>query len=130
MDALVIVGHTFSFLFRAMVAQPYIVPSASMAPTLEVGDYVWAAKFAYGWNNLSLPFGEALPAFSYAKTSPERGDVVVYRLPESPSINQLGRIIGLPGDRVSMKDGVVFINGRAVAKEAAGRYSGTSSEFE
>ena len=130
MDALVILGSTFSFLFRAMVAQPYIIPSASMAPTLETGDYIWAAKFPYGYSNLSLPCGEMLPAFTYAKTGPARGDVVVYRPPRDPSTDYVARIMGLPGDTISVRSGVAYINGTAVSKTAAGTYSGALAEFD
>lgn len=129
MDAIVILGSTFSFLFRAMVAQPYLIPSNAMAPTLESGDYIWAAKFSYGYSNYSLPYGEMLPAFTYARIGPQRGDVIVFRPAGNPSADYVMRVVGLPGDTISMKDGTAYINGTATPREAAGTYSGNLTEY-
>lgn len=129
MDALFILGSTFNFLVRVLVAQPYDIPSAAMAPTLETGDYVWAVKFAYGYSNLSLPLGENLPAFTYAKTEPRRGDVVVFRPAGFPSVNYVMRVVGLAGDTVAMRGGIVYINGAAVPLTAAGAYSGALEDY-
>lgn len=130
MDLGIILTSTFAFLFRALVAQPFDIPSAAMAPTLEPRDYVWATKFSYGYSNLSLPSGEMLPAFTFAKTAPQRGDVVIFGLPSNPSVDYIKRVIGLPGDTIAVKSGVVIINGTAVAKEAVGAYSGALAEFK
>ncbi|MGV3549114.1 signal peptidase I [Rhizobium sp.] len=113
---------TAALLFRSFVAQPFTIPASSMAPTVELGDYVVVAKFSYGYSNFSLPLGENLPAFSYAKVGPARGDVVVFRLPADPSIDYIKRVIGLPGDTVQVKNGIVHLNGRPLAREPAGLY--------
>lgn len=120
MDAFLV--GTFVFFFRALVAQPFTVPASSMAPTIELGDYVWASKFSYGYSNFSLPFGEALPEFSYAKSGPHRGDVMIFRLPSNPSIDYVKRVIGLPGDKVQVKGGITYLNGEPLQREPLGSY--------
>ena len=129
MDPGVIVTSTFAFFFRVFVAQPFSVPSSAMAPTLEPGDYLWASKFAYGYSNFSLPFGHILPTFTYAKSAPRRGDVVVFRLPSDPSVEYIMRIVGLPGDKVQLKGGITYLNGTALAQTEAGSYPG-GADFE
>jgi signal peptidase I len=124
-----ILASTFTFFFRALVAQPFTIPSGAMMPTLEVGDYVVAAKFPYGYSNFSLPFGDVLPEFTYAKTPAKRGDVVMFRLPSDTSIDYVMRIIGLPGDTVQVKNGVTYLNGVALKREAIGKYNGANPEF-
>lgn len=122
MDA--ILASTFALLFRTLVAQPFTVPSASMAPTVEVGDYIWSSKFSYGYSNYSLPMGDVLPVFTFAKTGPQRGDVVIFRLPSNPSVYYIQRVIGLPGDTLQVMDGITYLNGTALKREAAGSYDG------
>jgi signal peptidase I len=124
-----ILASTFTFFFRALVAQPFTIPSGAMMPTLEVGDYVVAAKFPYGYSNFSLPFGDVLHEFTYAKTPAKRGDVVMFRLPSDTSIDYVMRIIGLPGDTVQVKNGVTYLNGVALKREAIGKYNGANPEF-
>jgi len=122
MDGITILGGAFALLFRALVAQPFTIPASSMAPTLEVGDYVWATKFSYGYSNFSLPYGQAWPAFTYARTGPRRGDVIVFRPAEQPSTDYVKRVIGLPGDTVQVKEGIVWLNGAALARKPAGTH--------
>jgi signal peptidase I len=104
------------------IGQPFIVPSGSMEPTLMVGDEIAAAKYAYGYSRYSAPFG-LMPDFRgrILAQPPERGDVVVFALPRDPSQVYVKRVIGLPGDRVQMKDGVLFLNGEAVPRRQAGQ---------
>jgi signal peptidase I len=113
---------TFSFFFRLFVAQPFTIPATSMAPTLELDDYVWASKFSYGYSNFSMPYGELLPVLTFAKRAPKRGDVVVFRLPSDPSVDYLKRVIGLPGDTVQVKAGVTYLNGKPLKRSPAGSY--------
>lgn len=127
MDA--ILASTFALLFRALLAQPFTIPSASMAPTIEVGDYIWSSKFSYGYSNLSLPMGEMLPAFTFARTGPQRGDVVIFRLPSNPSIDYIKRVIGLPGDTVQIRNGITYLNGTALKREPTGSYDGPAGPF-
>jgi signal peptidase I len=106
---------------RTVMFEPFSIPSGSMIPTLLVGDYLFVSKFSYGYSRYSLPFG--LPLFSgrILATPPERGDVVVFKLPADNSTDYIKRIIGLPGDRVQLRSGLLYINGDAVKREPAGQ---------
>src|SRR5260221_1186863 len=104
-------------IVRPVVAEPYRVPTPSMVPTLLVGDQLIGTKFAYGYGKYSLPIGE-LPDFDgrlFGQT-PERGDVVVFRLPRDPSTTFVKRLIGLPGDRIQMRGGRLYINDALVPR--------------
>ncbi|HSI00010.1 MAG TPA: signal peptidase I [Reyranella sp.] len=106
---------------RTVVAEPYRVPSGSMVPTLLAGDQLLGSKFAYGWGKYALPIGE-LPDFSgrLFDRIPERGDVVVFRLPREPSVTYVKRLIGLPGDRIQLRRGRLYINDALVPRRAVG----------
>jgi signal peptidase I len=110
-------------LVRGLIIQPFSIPSGAMIPTLEVGDYVVATKYPYGFKNFSLPYGSSLPEFSIATAPPGRGDVVIFKLPSDRSTDYIKRIIGLPGETVQVVDGVVQINGTPLRREEAGAYS-------
>ena len=109
----------FVLIVRTVFAEPYSVPTPSMVPTLLVGDQLVGTKFAYGYSKYSLPIGE-MPDFAgrlFGKT-PERGDVVVFRLPRDPSTTYVKRLIGLPGDRIQMRSGRLYINDALVPRRA------------
>jgi signal peptidase I len=110
---------------RTVVAEPYHVPSSSMVPTLLVGDQLIASKFAYGYGKYSSPIG-LLPDFSgrLFGHAPERGDVVLFRLPRDPATTYVKRLIGLPGDRIQMREGRLYINDAIVARRATGTFDG------
>jgi signal peptidase I len=116
-------------LVRGLVVQPFSIPSGAMMPTLEVGDYMVATKFSYGFKYFSLPYGRFLPEFSIAQASPKRGDVVIFRLPSDPSIDYVMRVVGLPGQTVQVTNGITYINGTALRREPAGKYDSADSEF-
>ena len=101
---------------RTFVVQPFNTPSGSMEPTLLIGDHFFVAKFAYGYSRFSLPLS---PAFSgrILGTAPQLGDLVVFRLPRDESIDYIKRVAGMPGDRVQMIDGQLWLNGMAVKHE-------------
>ncbi len=100
---------------KTAIAEPFYVPSGSMEPTLLIGDELLATKFTYGYGTASLPGFIDLPNSQriFARM-PHRGDVVVFRWPGDRSQTWVKRVIGLPGDRVAMRDGQVWINGKAV----------------
>lgn len=100
-------------LSRVALATPYIVPSGSMQPTLLIGDYLVAQPLAYGISTANLPFGDRLPwGRRLFQRLPLRGDVVVFRSPARPGITFVKRVIGLPGDRIGLSGGRVWLNGR------------------
>jgi signal peptidase I len=116
---------------RTVVAEPYTVPSPSMVPTLLVGDELIGAKFAYGYSKYSSPIG-LMPDFSgrLFDRAPERGDVVVFRLPREPSVTYVKRLIGLPGDRIQMRAGRLYINDALVPRREVGRYGNSTLYIE
>lgn len=112
------------FVLVTFVFAAFHIPSESMQPGLQVGDRVLVSKFAYGYSRHSLPLGigYALPDSWSGRilgSTPDRGDVVVVRDPDQ-SINLIKRVIGLPGDRVELRGGRLFINGERVAREPEG----------
>lgn len=114
----VAVAVALAVIFRSFLFEPFHIPSGSMKDSLLVGDFIFVSKYSYGYSRYSMPLG--LPLFEGrigGNREPERGDVIVFRLPRSPSIDYIKRLIGLPGDTVQMKGGVLFLNGKAVPKE-------------
>ena len=102
------------FLAKGALAEPFYVPSASMEPTLLIGDALLASKFPYGYSTASLPIHVSLPETGRVlAATPKRGDVVVFRWPGDRSQVWVKRVIGLPGDRIQVRGGVVWINGVA-----------------
>jgi len=99
-----------ALVVRTVAYEPFNIPSGSMVPTLLVGDYLFVSKFSYGYSRYSVPFG--LPLFSgrIFFHPPERGDVAVFKLPTDNSTDYIKRVIGLPGDHIQMKNGVLYIN--------------------
>ena len=104
-------------LLRSFVAEPFRIPSGSMIPTLEIGDFILVKKYSYG---VKLPIVHK-KIFDTGK--PQRGDVVVFRYPPDPKINFIKRLIGLPGDQIKWtRDKKLFINGEAVKYQSNGKY--------
>ncbi len=98
---------------KTALAEPFYVPSGSMEPTLQIGDELVATKFSYGYGTASLPSFFDLPNSGRIFASvPKRGDVVVFRWPGDRTQTWVKRVIGLPGDRIALRDGVVWINGQ------------------
>ncbi|HXN66709.1 MAG TPA: signal peptidase I [Bradyrhizobium sp.] len=102
------------FLAKGALAEPFYVPSGSMEPTLQIGDALLATKYAYGYSTASLPIQINLPESGrlFGET-PKRGNVVVFRWPGDRSQAWVKRVVGLPGDRIQMRQGQLFINDRA-----------------
>lgn len=106
-------------VFRTLFFQPFWIPSGSMKDTLLVGDFLFVNKMAYGYSAYSCPFGICPIEDRIFGSMPERGDVVVFRHPVSGQ-DYIKRLIGLPGDKVQVKNGVLFLNGKPQKQEAAG----------
>ena len=109
-----------ALVIRTFLFQPFNIPSGSMKATLLVGDYLFVSKYSYGYSKYSLPLSP--PLFAGRLPSdwlPQRGDVVVFRLPKDPSTDYIKRVIGLPGDKIQVIDGQVHINGTPIKREPA-----------
>jgi signal peptidase I len=106
-----------ALVIRTFLFQPFNIPSGSMEETLLVGDYLFVSKYSYGYSHYSLPFSPPLFSGRLWSANPQRGDVVVFRLPKDDSIDYIKRVIGLPGDRIQMINGLLHINGEPVKRE-------------
>lgn len=115
------IGLLLATVLRIVAYQPFTIPSSSMSPGLLTGDYIVVSKFAYGWSAASLPFGSPQGTERLMSSSPARGDVVVFRLPRDTKQVWIKRVIGLPGDRVQMKNGQLVINGLTVPHTSLGQ---------
>jgi len=109
----------FVLIIRSFVIEPFRIPSESMMPGLVDGDFIVVNKFAYG---LRLP---VINSKVLSTGRPQRGDVIVFRLPRDPSINYIKRLVGLPGDHVTVRNNQVFVNGSPLAQIPDGTYSGS-----
>jgi signal peptidase I len=121
------------FLGKAALAEPFYVPSPSMEPTLLIGDAMLATKYPYGYGAASLPIHVALPETGRLfGAMPKRGDVVVFRWPGDRSQAWVKRVVGLPGERVQMRHGVLYIDGKAAAlkPDGIGRTEGEDGSSE
>jgi signal peptidase I len=111
----------FALTITTAIARPYYVPTGSMEPTIAIGDAVLAAKFPYGYSRYSLPFDIGLSSPTrLLQRMPARGDVIVFRLPRDPNQAYVKRLIGLPGDRVQMHQGRLWVNGKELPLVPAG----------
>jgi signal peptidase I len=134
-------------VFRSFFFSPFNIPSESMLPRLWNGDYLLASKWSYGISRKSLPFGvPLLPEARLFASTPERGDIVIFKQPPLGEVDYIKRVIGLPGDTVAMQGGQLWLNGEPVAKDRiadfeipispntgcwvpAGQYASASSQF-
>jgi signal peptidase I len=114
---IIIQALILALLVRTFLFQPFNIPSGSMKDTLLVGDYLFVSKYSYGYSRFSLPLGIHLFDGRIFATAPKRGDIVVFKLPRDNSTDYIKRVIGLPGDKIQMIDGVLNINGEAVKRE-------------
>lgn len=108
-------------LIRTLLFQPFWIPSGSMKDTLLIGDFLFVNKFAYGYSRHSCPWSMCPFEGRIWPAEPERGDVIVFNHPVSNTA-YIKRLVGLPGDRVQMRDGVLFINDEEVPQMPAGNF--------
>ncbi len=118
-----------ALFLRTLTYEPFNIPSGSMIPTLLVGDYLFVSKFSYGYGEYSFPFDLIHFDGRLLGTPPQRGDVVVFRPPGEPEVDFIKRVIGLPGDRIQMKSGILYINGEAVKRERIEDYIDKDDRF-
>jgi signal peptidase I len=110
-----------AIVIRTVLFQPFNIPSGSLIPTLDVGDYLFVSKYSYGYSHFSLPsFLDWVPNEMHGRlfaSQPKRGDVIVFRLPREDSTDYIKRLIGLPGDKIQMVHGRLVINGQMADRE-------------
>jgi signal peptidase I len=108
---------------RTVAFEPFNIPSGSMIPTLLVGDYLFVSKYAYGYSRHSMPFSPDLFKGRVLGSLPARGDVAVFKYPRDNATDYIKRIVGLPGDRIQMRSGRLYLNGQEVPRESQGLYT-------
>lgn len=130
----VVQALAIAMVVRVFFYQPFNIPSGSMKETLLVGDYLFVSKLSYGYSRYSFPFGYNLFSGRVFADNPERGDVVVFKLPRDNATDYIKRVVGLPGDEIEVRGGQLFINGTGVPKVRKGSFKtpdedGVSSEI-
>src|ERR1700759_371267 len=113
-----------ALVIRTFLFQPFNIPSGSMKATLLVGDYLFVSKFYYGYSHYSIPLSPPIFSGRILGSEPSRGDVVVFRLPKDETTDYIKRVIGLPGDRIQMRDGLLHINDQPVERERLSDFIG------
>ncbi len=114
--ATVVYTLLIALVIRTFLFEPFNIPSGSMIPTLLVGDYLFVSKYSYGYSRHSVPFSVIPFSGRIFGSEPERGDVIVFKLPSDNKTDYIKRLIGLPGDTVRMQDGRLFINGQLIER--------------
>jgi signal peptidase I len=116
-----------ALVVRALLFQPFNIPSGSLVPSLLIGDYLFVSKYSYGYSHYSLPgFLDLAPSAMPGRiwfSPPKRGDIIVFRPPGKPDQDYIKRLIGLPGDVIQMKENRLYINDRIVPREPAEPYA-------
>jgi signal peptidase I len=122
----VLYAGLIAIVIRTFLFQPFNIPSASMEATLLVGDYLFVEKFSYGYSRYTFPFGAwpvgGLMHDRFPDIKPTRGDVVVFKFPQDNSTDFIKRLIGMPGDRIQMIGGRLYINGKVVPRTRVDDY--------
>jgi signal peptidase I len=113
----VVYALLIALVLRVVFFQPFTIPSASMEPNLYEGDYIIVSKWSYGYSRHSIPFSPPLFEGRILASPPERGDVAVFKLPLDGRTDYVKRIIGLPGDRIQMRDGLLYVNDKQVRRD-------------
>ena len=113
----VISALLIALIIRTFAFEPFNIPSSSMVPTLLVGDFLFVSKFSYGYGSQGTFLGYLPVSGRIGGSEPHRGDVVVFKLPRDPSVDYIKRLIGLPGDTVQMRQGILYLNGTPVERD-------------
>lgn len=113
----VVIAVLIALGVRTFAYEPFNIPSGSMEPTLLIGDYLFVSKLSYGYSRYSIPFSPNLFGGRVFFTEPEIGDVAVFRTPRDNKTDYIKRIVGLPGDVIEVREGVLHINGEAAKRE-------------
>ena len=112
-----LIAGSIAIFFRSIFFEPFNIPSGSMKPNLLVGDFIFVSKWSYGFSRHSLPFSLPLIPNKIFSNTPIRGDVVVFKTPENNRTDYIKRVIGLPGDKIQIKNGIIFINDSEILRK-------------
>jgi signal peptidase I len=115
---------------RTLAFEPFNIPSGSMIPTLLVGDYLFVSKYSYGYSRYSMPFSPPLFSGRIFGRLPTRGDVAVFKYPRDNETDYIKRIVGLPGDRIQVRQGQLYINGQICPRQPEGNYDAEDSGIQ
>ncbi|MBQ7303433.1 MAG: signal peptidase I, partial [Alphaproteobacteria bacterium] len=118
----VVYAVLIAILIRSLLFEPFRIPSGSMYPTLEVGDYLFVSKYTYGYSKHSFPASLMPIKGRIWASEPQRGDIVVFKFPVDNKTDFIKRVIGLPGDTVEVRRGVLYVNDKPVEREKVGEY--------
>jgi signal peptidase I len=116
----VVYALLIALVLRVLFFQPFTIPSASMEPNLYQGDYIIVSKYSYGYSRHSIPFSPPIFSGRVFEHQAQRGDIVVFKLPRDGHTDYVKRVIGLPGDRIQMKHGLLYVNDVLVPRAFAG----------
>ncbi len=119
---IVIQALAIALVVRVFFYQPFNIPSGSMKDTLLIGDYLFVSKLSYGYSRYSFPFSPDLFEGRVFGAEPKRGDIAVFKLPRDNSTDYIKRVIGLPGDEIVVRNGIVFLNGKELPRKRIGSY--------
>lgn len=114
------VAALIALIIRSFAFEPFNIPSGSLLPTLQIGDYLFVEKYAYGYSKYSFPFGIINFQGRIFEDIPARGDIAVFRQPKKTGVDYIKRIVGLPGDKIQVRGGVLHVNGKAVMRDMRG----------
>lgn len=106
-----------ALLIRSFAFEPFNIPSGSLLPTLQIGDYLFVEKYAYGYSKYSFPMSIIDFRGRSFESEPKRGDIAVFRRPKKVDVDYIKRIIGLPGDRIQVIEGILYINGKPIMRD-------------
>ncbi len=132
----IVYAGLIAIVIRTVGFEPFNIPSGSMIPTLLVGDYLFVSKFTYGFSRYSMPFSPNLFSGRIFGSLPKRGDVVVFKNMHDEYKDYIKRIIGLPGDHIQVRGGLLYVNGQPASRRPIGdivakdEYGGTRNERE
>ena len=124
----ILIAIFIALIIRSFIFEPFNIPSGSMKPNLLVGDFIFVSKYSYGFSKHSLPFSIPLIPGKIFSNSPERGDVVVFKTPENNRTDYIKRVIGLPGDKILIKNGIIFINGSEIFRKKLNDFIDTDNK--
>ena len=124
----ILIAIFIALLIRSFIFEPFNIPSGSMKPNLLVGDFIFVSKYSYGFSKHSLPFSIPLIPGKIFSNVPERGDVVVFKTPENNRTDYIKRVIGLPGDKIEIKNGIIFINGSEILRKKLNDFIDTDNK--